>query len=290
MNVIDMLVAVPENVTYGKKTECEKIIVQGGAPAGNAACGLSSLGHETAFLAKLGDNTLSSIARKELIKHGVKDDFIVFSKDASPAISVVQVDHKGERTVLYSTHGYEQYTPKDVKNEMFDDCKMILVDGYDTDINIFLLKQAKKRNIESVLDMEKVDLNIMKEMLSLTSNAILPLEAAQFLSGFVDIKDCVRSVSKMTKAQVIVTDGVAGSFTLIDDEVYHQASYKVDVVDTTGCGDAFHAAYASALVQGFNIKQRMNYASFFAAQVARVFGGRSSFPSRKFMEDNLGLK
>ncbi len=45
LNVVDILVAIPNKIPYGQKTACEKIIIQGGAPAGNAASGLAALGH-----------------------------------------------------------------------------------------------------------------------------------------------------------------------------------------------------------------------------------------------------
>ena len=52
------------------------------------------------------------------------------------------------------------------------------------------------------------------------------------------------------------------------------------VVDTTGCGDAYHAAYASALLDGLALMQRMEFAAWVAAQVALKLGGRSNFPTR----------
>ena len=118
-------------------------------------------------------------------------------------------------------------------------------------------------------------------------DAILPLEAAQALTGKETIEECTLALDKLTDAQVVITDGANGSYSVDNGELIHQTAYKVNVVDTTGCGDAFHAAYASALLQGMNSKQRMNYASFFAAQVAQHFGGRTFLPSREFMKEHL---
>ena len=169
LNVVDLLISTPDNVPYGQKTECEKIIVQGGAPAGNAASGLAALGHEVGFLGYIDNNTLSSIAVAELERHGVKPDLLIKKEGASPAIATVQIDKKGERTVLYSMNNYIPVNPDDVDETIFKNCKMLLVDGYDTVINTHLLKLAKKYNVPSVLDMEVADIDVMKEMVSLTS-------------------------------------------------------------------------------------------------------------------------
>ncbi|MDW7694796.1 PfkB family carbohydrate kinase [Flammeovirgaceae bacterium SG7u.111] len=287
LNVVDLLVSSPETIAFGQKNECEKIIIQGGAPAGNAACGLAALGHDTAFLGYLGENTLSEIAKAELLRHGVKPTLFKEKKEATPAIAIVQINSEGERTVLYSMNGYAPFQPEDLDESAIKNCKLILVDGYDAVINTHLLKLAKKYGIATVLDLEKADEAVMKEMVSLTSHAILPLETAQALSGKTSIEDCVEAIAQFTNAQVVVTDGSNGSFAMDNGKLVHQPSFKVEVVDTTGCGDSFHAAYASALLQGMDLPQRMEYASFFAAQVATVFGGRTHFPSREFMEKHL---
>ena len=41
-----------------------------------------------------------------------------------------------------------------------------------------------------------------------------------------------------------VTAGVEGSYFVSKEGAFHQPSFKVEVVDTTGCGDVFHGAFA----------------------------------------------
>lgn len=290
LNVVDVLVSVPSKIKEGSKNECKNIMIQGGAPAGNAACALASLGHDTSFLGYFGNNPLSTVAIDELTRHGVNVDFFIEKKDASPAIAIVQIDENGERTVLYSTKGYIPFSPNDFKLNDLKSFDLVLVDGYDTKINTYLLKLAKGLGIKSVLDMETAEVSVMQEMLGLCTEAILPLEAARYISEKNDIFEVLKAVSALTNAQVIITDGANGAFALDEHgKAIHQPAFKVDVIDTTGCGDSFHAAYASALLQGFKLKERMLYASYYASHVAQHFGGRTFLPNRAFMDSNCPL-
>lgn len=289
LNVVDILVSTPPNINLGGKNACDKILIQGGAPAGNAACAIAKLGHDVSFLGYFGNNPLSIVAKEELTKHGVKDDFFVYKEQASPAIAVVQIDNDGERTVLYSTQEYIPFLPKDIDEKNLKDFDLILVDGYDTEINLHLLRLANSLGIKSVLDMETAEIHIMKEMLELCTDAILPLEAAKSISGKEDTISALKAVSEMTKAQVVITDGAHGAFALLKGALIHQPAFKVKVVDTTGCGDSFHASYASALLHGFNLIDRMLYASYYASQVAQHYGGRTYLPDKSFMTKNCPL-
>lgn len=286
LNVVDLLVSVPPHVPKGQKTACDKILIQGGAPAGNAACALARLGHTTGMLGYLGDNTLSAIAKTELEKHGVSTALFKQKKEATPAIAIVQIDAAGERTVLYSMEGYTPFALSDIDEMSIAQAKLILVDGYDITVNTALLRMAQKYQINTVLDLETSAPAAMKEMLSLATDAILPLEAAQMLTGKQTAEDCLFHLTDISKGQLVITDGANGAYALDNENIIHQEAFSVSVVDTTGCGDSFHAAYASALLQGFKLTERLVYASFYAAQVAQHFGGRTFLPDRNYMKVN----
>lgn len=287
LNVVDILVSNPKIIKEGHKNKCDRILLQGGAPAGNAACAIASLGFETYFLGYLGDNPLSLIAANELKSYGVKDDFLFFRKEAEPAVAIVQVNEDGERTVLYSTHNYIPFSFLDIDDNQIKDFDLILVDGYDTDINLHLLRVAKRFGIPTILDMETGERDTMLQMLQLSTDPILPLECAQILTGEDSVNACLKVLKNFTNGSLVITDGANGAFALDNGDVIHQKSFKVDVVDTTGCGDAFHAAYAAALLQGLDLKSRLEYSSFYASQVAQHFGGRTFLPNAQFMKDSF---
>ncbi|WP_354623636.1 carbohydrate kinase family protein [Psychromonas sp. MME2] len=281
LNVIDILVTLPAQYEAGKKQQVDKIVIQGGAPAGNGACGMAALGLKTGFLGFLGDNAQSDIAKSEFKRCNVDTSLMLHDSRAVPATALVEVDKQGERTVFYSTTGYRALSEQDIDPTWLAQSKLLFVDGYDIEGNIALLKQAKAQNIPSVVDMEAGDIEQLNIMLKLGSHVILPLECAQFMSAKTDIQDCINTLRATTDAQLVITDGANGSWATEGDSVISQSAFKVEVVDTTGCGDAYHAAYAYALMKDYELSARMQFASAFAAIVATHFGGRTAFPSEQ---------
>ena len=281
LNIVDILVRLPEKVHHGEKHEVRDLLVQGGAPAGNAASLIASLGWRTGFIARMGDNTLTDIARVELTRHGVLDDFFIHDPEASPGVALVEIDPRnGDRTVFYTLNGYHSLTRADIPSAAVKHAKLILVDGYQTEAALAMLEAAQGTNCRSVIDVEAGEPEVLRRLIELATDAILPLGAAQRLSGETEPSAVLKTLSAWTRAQLIITDGVNGSWALVDDNVIHQPSFKVNAVDTTGCGDAYHGAYASALLDGLPLQLRMEFASWVAAQVALKLGGRSNFPTR----------
>jgi sulfofructose kinase len=86
---------------------------------------------------------------------------------------------------------------------------------------------------------------------------------------------------------VVVTCGDRGCWWLDRGDVTiprHLPAYPVTVADTTGCGDVFHGAYASALARGAGVAERLRFASAAAAIKATRLGGQAGIPSRDEVE------
>ena len=282
--IVDVLARMPQCVHHGEKHAIQELVIQGGAPAGNAACMLASLGWRTGFIARLGDDTLSRIAKVELTRHGVLENYFIHDAESAPGVAIVEIDPaSGERTVFYSLNSNHSLTREDIPVEDVRHARLILVDGYETEAALAMLEAARGTECRSVLDLEAGDPATLRQLIGLGTDSILPLTAALKLSGEASPSAALLKLSAWTTGQLIVTDGVNGSWALTPDGVLHQPAFPVEAVDTTGCGDAYHGAYASALLDGLSLQLRMEFASWIAAQVALKLGGRSNLPTRDSM-------
>ena len=76
-----------------------------------------------------------------------------------------------------------------------------------------------------------------------------------------------------------VTLGEAGYVAMVGEKWIERQAYRVQAVDTTGCGDVFHAGFAYGLVHGWNAEKSLDLGAWAAAQVSLQLGGRSGIPT-----------
>jgi len=83
---------------------------------------------------------------------------------------------------------------------------------------------------------------------------------------------------------VIVTLGEDGAVAVAAGETVHVAARRVDVVDTTGAGDAFSGALAMALGERRPLADALAFANASAALACTVRGAQPSLPRRADVE------
>ena len=98
-------------------------------------------------------------------------------------------------------------------------------------------------------------------------------------TGARSAKQAIRRLTSQCPGSIVVTQGTKGSTGLEKGEFIHHASYKVDVVDTTGAGDAFHVGYLFALLKGYDMADRLKFGAAAAALKCTKAGGRAGMPT-----------
>lgn len=282
VNAVDVLLRMPPNVPVGRKYVVEDLIIQGGGLAATATCVCSSLGWRSGYVAKMGKNILSQIARFEYQSRGIQPDFFIDVPSARPCIAMVQIDHQtAERTIFYNLDDYQPLFPSDLPLESLKEARVLIVDGYEPVAAEAALKAIKGTACRSVLDLESGEPEIFRRLVALGSDVILPMATAYTLTGKNTPEDVLRELAGKTSGQLVVTDGVRGSWALTPDGVIHQKAFQVEAVDTTGCGDVFHGAYAAGLLEGMPLVERLEFAAWISSIAACYVGGRTGIPSRQ---------
>ena len=106
-----------------------------------------------------------------------------------------------------------------------------------------------------------------------------------------EILKLAKRLQNLGAKNVLVTRGSVGSTLLTEDgKCIHQPAFmlpKVQVVDETGAGDCFRAAFAVALLEGHTLQKCMQFASAAGSCSVEQSGAVPSTPSRSQVEDRL---
>ncbi len=95
-----------------------------------------------------------------------------------------------------------------------------------------------------------------------------------FLSGKEEMLDELQELSSQKGKLIVPTLGAKGSIALSENKRYYQKAIEVNkIVDTTGCGDAFQAAFSIEWLNTKDIEKSLIEGSIAASKILNFIGG-----------------
>ena len=271
----------------GSKVEVFSRARQGGGLCATALVAAARLGLRCMYGGFLGRNELSEFTRQTLRDEGIEVLEEMPFPDAEPFHSIILVDRStGERTILYSRENVVGLRSHHVRADLIATSRALFVDHFSPEGTLYACQVARKFGIPIIADIESVNEAGVREVMAMTDHLIMPTRLAIELTGCDDVESLVISLAQQ-RACTAVTDGPRGCWYVEgggDLQVRHQPAFEVEVVDTTGCGDVFHGAYAAGLLSGRTIADSIRFASAAAAIKATRRGGQLGIPDCETVE------
>jgi ribokinase len=115
----------------------------------------------------------------------------------------------------------------------------------------------------------------------------LPNESeAQLLTGHKEPEQVLRACAALGLEHTVIKLGPRGAAALKRDRLYTMVPPDVEVVDTTGAGDAFDAGFIDAWLAGAEIEEQLRRACICGSLSTRARGALAALP---FREEMLGI-
>jgi len=289
---VDDLIYVDHYPPADSKIRAQARQRQGGGLTGTALVTASRLGVKPAYFGILGDNELSRYTRQELEREGVDCSMVRIQEGAEPFHStIIVVQPTAQRTVLSWAKGVIPIQPVDLADELIAQCRVLFIDHTVVEAALRAIELAHRHSIPVVADIEAERHPRVTDLVSQIDHLILGVNFAQQFTGKEKPEDMVQALSAGGRTCSVVTAGDRGCWYAEDEgKVNHFPAFQVQAVDTTGCGDVFHGAYAAGLAQGMPIEKIIEIASATAALKATQPGGRSGIPHWPAVQDFLQSK
>jgi sugar/nucleoside kinase (ribokinase family) len=263
---------------------------QCGGQTATALVAAARLGSRCAFAGVLGDNPDSDFVRSALEREGIDLSAAVRRPDARPIHATAIVAEEGRtRTIFYDLAGSTGADPDAPPADVLRSARVLLIDHYGVEGMTRAARIAREAGIPVVADFEHHEWPGFAELLALVDHLVVSCPFAESLTGATDPEASVERLWAEGRQLVAVTCGADGCWyrdAAAPAALFHQPAFPVEVRDTTGCGDVFHGAYASALARGLAAADRIRFAAA-AAALKATGSGQASIPTREAVESLL---
>ena len=266
-----------------EKCVAEGFLGCGGGPAANAAVQSARLGSITGFLGYLGSDLFGDLHLAELEEEGVLTQLVVRGSAPTPVACII-VKPDGSRSVL-NYHGSTPELTSDLSLPESVRPKVLLFDGHEPGISVGIAGEARRRGIKTILDAGSVNAGTLA-LIEIVDIVIASERFARDFTGGLEPRQALRALPS-SPCGTVITLGSDGLVWKLKEEEGRLPAFSADVIDTTGAGDAFHGAFASALAKKMEWRDCLIFASAAGSLCCTGTGARPSFTHVPGIEELL---
>jgi sugar/nucleoside kinase (ribokinase family) len=269
------------SLSQGGVTNTQMSLSPGGAA--NVAYYMRQLGGRAAFTGRIGDDYYGRLFAEDLRKNGIIANVTTDSIENTGVVHVL-VFPNGERFFIDDRGANANLTYEDIDLNLVESSRFVYFLGYS------FQDEEAIGNIIKALDSVSGDTRVV-------FNPGAPNLAEKFRETFTDVirkyvdililneaearcltqsasnEETLTSLLAITDI-VALTRGELGSVVASKDEIHIIEATPVELVDTTGAGDAYSAGLIHGLCQGWDLRKAGEFASKIAGRVVTQLGAR----------------
>lgn len=277
----------------------EPAIESSGGSAGNSLAVFASLGGAGAFIGKVKDDQLGAIFGHDIRAAGVHFSTPPASEGPATARCMIMVTPDAERTMCTYLGACAELSAADLDHDLISNAKITLLEGY-----LFDKDTAKDAFYEASTTAHAAGGKVAFTLSDASCVARHFDAFTDFVQNHVDIlfanekeikalyktdsfDDAVAQVKKHCGIAVL-TRGSKGALVVSGDEMIHIAPAKdVKVIDTTGAGDSFSAAFLYGMTEGKDLATCGKMAAIVAGEIISQVGARPQRPLSDVLAEKM---
>jgi len=297
---VDLVAPTKSLPSKGEEVLVDKVEMCPGGSAANLSVAVARLGVSAGFIGRVGNDFFGQFLIEQFQKENVNISQLQVDDKVGTALLFVIVTENGERT-MYTFRGANVYlSPEQVDMDYVRSADILHVSGYT------LISDPQRKTALQILDTAKkagvfisFDAGVLAPIKAASRvHSILPsinllflneLEAAS-LMGIKPPESAAESILGLGPEIVALKLGERGCLVLNKYKKFHSPAFKVDVVDTTGAGDAFDAGFLLGIKEGWSLEKTACFANAVGALSVTRVGAWSALPTRREVEEFIRRK
>jgi sugar/nucleoside kinase (ribokinase family) len=293
-HVLDVLGRPVEAIPEGQGGALiEEIRLSPAGAAGGTAVTMAKLGLSVLSAGAVGVDDAGRVLVEMLERFGVDCSGLARREDVQTSCTILPIRPNGDRPALHVIGANGSYTIDDVPWDAISDASYLHMGGPEflgPENAKAILSRARAAGTVTTCDFLADGWPELLDMLAPAMEHVDYLfpneEQAMAFTGVTEPVEAARALLDRGVRCVAMTRGAAGSSIVSAGGVEHVPAFETEVVDTTGCGDAFVAGFIRGLSLGRPPREAAVIGSATASFVA---GGLGSDAGQFDLERVLGL-
>lgn len=272
---VDQMYFVSEFPEPGSETAAIRSVMEPGGAGGTVATVLARLGNPTSIATRVGRGAFADVALRNLKAAGVDLHMVQYDDLLQTNSVTLIVTPDAQRTMISSAGASRQLDVAELDEEavLRSDALVMsaysLVGGRQREYALRVLELAARGKLTTFVDLGTGAVHALKDRLLdhlLDVDYLLMNEHELYLiTGRHSISEAIKSLRRQGLENLIVKVGEMGSIVITPDTNELVEAHEIDgVVDSTGAGDYYTAAFAHAIMTGHDPLQ--------AARIGNVAG------------------
>jgi len=267
----------PEKISLESFLKTKRTI-PGGSPS-NVVVNSAWLGlkDRNGLIGTVGNDEIGKLYRKDLVVNRVLDYLTEIKGKSGVCYMLVTPD--GERTSIIDLGVCGDYR---IPFNNIDDFSIFHTTAYELATNekktMEALMHAYKNGLKVSFDLSDSGIvsrrrSLLSDIAKHTTILFANEHESKSLTG-LEPEDSIGELSKMSEIAVVKLGKKGSLVKRVNGHLYKIPCYPANVLDVTGAGDAYAAAFLYGYFQGFDLEKCGNLASSFAAKICERYGAR----------------